>query len=50
MPQCHHVGAGFARLYAPTWMYSGRQTLPLQVNEKGVLRHILFPEKILLLS
>ena len=27
-PQWFHVGAGFARLYAPTWMYSGRQTLP----------------------
>ena len=30
-PQLANVGAGFARLYVSTWMFSGRQTLPLQV-------------------
>ena len=31
------VGAGFARPYASTWMYSGRLTLPLQ-------DYLLFPD------
>ena len=29
-----NVGAGLARLYAFTWMFSGRQPLPLQVIGK----------------
>ena len=39
-PQLANVGAGFARLYVSTWMFSGRQTLPLQVI--GIMYDLLF--------